>query len=298
VFSTKYAGEIFHYGMGVRNLALGGTGLTNQKSTCLAWWNPALLQYVTENRLEIMHGEEFEGLLKYDSFAAIWGNEKKFALSISRIAINDIPLTALENDSLAIGNDNRPYAYDNVTNSDLVAFFGFYQKIGRFNVGFTPKLAYRKLADETAFGFGADLAIVTELTEKLMLAAQVRDFFTTQIFWSNGTNELVIPGSNLELSYASNMPLINKFMTTYLRSEVFFEGREEAATVSFDPVSIDFHAGVEIELNDKIDLLLGYDVDHFTSGLAVKYRQFEMLYAFALQTELENSHRLALNWRF
>ncbi|MCF7920301.1 MAG: hypothetical protein K9N06_10365 [Candidatus Cloacimonetes bacterium] len=297
-FATKYAGEIFHYGAGVRNLALGGTGLTNLNSTSLAWWNPALLQYATENRLEIMHAEEFEGLLKYDSFAAIWGAEKKFGLSLARIAINDIPLTKLENDSLAISNENRPYAYDNVTNSDLVAFFGFYQQIGSFTVGFSPKLAFRKLADETGFGFGADLAIVKEFSSDLMLAVQVRDFFTTRIFWSNGTDETVVPGTNLELSYGYRFPLLKTPARTYLRSEIFFEGREEAATVSFDPVSLDFHTGTEITLNKNLDFLAGYDVDHFTAGLAIKYQQFELLYAFALQPELENSHRLALNWKF
>ncbi|MDP8210630.1 MAG: hypothetical protein RAO94_03060 [Candidatus Stygibacter australis] len=296
--ATKYAGEIFHYGMGVRNLALGSTGLTNLDSHSIAWWNPALLQFKTENSMEIMHAEEFEGLLQYDTFSAIWGKDKKFSIVLSRIGINDIPLTALENDSLAIGNDNRPYAYDYVNNSDLVAYFGFYQQAGSLTLGFTPKIAYRSLADESGFGFGADLAIVTDPTKKLVLAAQIRDFFTTRIFWNNGTDEAVVPNANLEASYGFDFPFNQISMRFYLRPEILFEGREEAATISFDPVSIDLHAGLESHINQHFDFLLGYDIDHLTAGLALKYQQFGLSYCFEMEPELDNSHRIALNWSY
>ncbi len=296
--ATKYAGEIFHYGMGVRNLALGSTGLTNLNSTSLAWWNPALLQFKTENSLELMHAEEYQGLLQYDSFSGIWGEDKKFGIVLTRIGINDIPLTTLENDTLAIGNDNRPYAYDYVNNSDLVAYFGFYQKIGSFTLGFTPKLAWRTLAKENGFGFGADLALVTDPTKNLVAALQVRDFFTTRIFWNNGTDEAVIPNVNLETSYGFPFPVGQISMRFYLRSEILFEGREEAATYSLDPASFDFHAGLETTLNQYFAALFGYDIDHLTAGLAINYRQAGLIYCFEMEPELDNSHRIALTWRF
>ncbi|MCF7912680.1 MAG: hypothetical protein K9M99_09140 [Candidatus Cloacimonetes bacterium] len=296
--ATKYAGEIFHFGMGVRNLALGSTGLTNLNSHTVAWWNPALLEYKTDNSLEFMHAEEFEGLLQYDTFSAIWGNDKKFSIVLSRIGINDIPLTKLENDSLAIGNDNRPYAYDYVNNSDLITYFGFYQNIGSFTLGFTPKIAYRSLAKENGVGFGADLAIVTDPTKKLVLAAQIRDFFTTRILWNNGTDEAVIPSTNLEASYGFSFPSTQVPLRLYLRSEILFEGREEAASFSLDPVSIDLHAGLESQINQYFDFLLGYDIDHFTTGLVLKYQQFGLSYCFEMEPELDNSHRIAINWSY
>jgi len=296
--ATKYAGEIFHFGMGVRNLALGSTGLTNLNSHTVAWWNPALLKYKTSNSMEFMHAEEYEGLLQYDTFSSIWGNETKFSIVLSRIGINDVPLTALENDSLAIGNDNRPYAYEYVNNSDIVAYFGFYQNIGSFTLGFTPKIAYRSLAKESGWGFGADLTIGSDPSKKLVLAAQLRDFFTTRILWNNGTDEVVVPSSNLEASYGFNFPSTQIPLRFYLRTEILFEGREEAATFSFDPVSLDFHTGLEARLHHNFDLLLGYDIDHLTTGLALKYQQFGLTYCFELETELDNSHRIAINWSY
>jgi hypothetical protein len=296
--ATKYAGEIFQFGKGVRNLALGSTGLTNINSNSLAWWNPALLEYKNENNLEFMHAEEFSGLLQYDSFSAIWGDGRKFGIMLTRIAINDIPLTVLENDSLAASNDNRPYAYDWINNSDLVVNFGFYQKMGKFTIGFAPKIAYRSLAKESGFGFGADLAISSNPLNNLAFAIQVRDFFTTRIFWGNGTDEAVVPGTNLEASYGFIFPVFSLPMRFYLRSEMLFEGREEAATLAIDPLSIDMHAGLETYITSYFHLLMGYNIDHPATGFALDYRNFGLLYSFELEPELDNSHRFALNWSF
>lgn len=297
-FADKYAGEIFHFGSGIRNLALGNTGLTNLNSASIAWWNPALLAEIENSKLELMHAEEYSGLLKYDSFSAVWAKKKKFALTISRIAINDIPLTALEDEDLPIGNDNRPYAYDNVNNSDLVAFFGFCQHTSFAEIGFTPKIAWRSLAQETAFGFGADISFIKRINQNILLAAQIRDFFTTRIIWSNGTDEYVLPNANIELNYNYSLPIPYSHAAAYLRTEIFFEGRDEAAAVSLDPLSADFHCGVEYFLNSNLTFLLGYSLESPSCGISLSYNQFELVYAFALQTQLDNSHRIALSWTF
>jgi hypothetical protein len=150
----------------------------------------------------------------------------------------------------------------------------------------------------SGWGFGADLTISSDPTKKLVLAAQLRDFFTTRILWNNGTDEVVVPSSNLEASYGFNFPSTKIPLRLYCRTEILFEGREEAATFSFDPVSLDFHTGLEARLHHNFDLLLGYDIDHLTTGLALKYQQFGLTYCFELETELDNSHRIAINWSY
>ncbi|MDP8203711.1 MAG: hypothetical protein P9L95_04175, partial [Candidatus Tenebribacter mawsonii] len=91
--ATKYAGEIFQIGAGVRNFALGNCGVTDVNSSSLAYWNSALLTLVNDNRFELMHAEEYSGLLSYDTAAAIWGETNKFSVVLTRIGIDDIPLT-------------------------------------------------------------------------------------------------------------------------------------------------------------------------------------------------------------
>src|SRR6056297_4139694 len=81
--ADKYAGEIFRMGAGVRNYALGNTGLTNSETAALAYWNPAFLVESTETRFELMHAEEYHGLLQYDVISARY--QDKFSLVITRI---------------------------------------------------------------------------------------------------------------------------------------------------------------------------------------------------------------------
>jgi hypothetical protein len=46
--AEKYAGEIFRMGAGVRNFALGSTGITDTNGYAPAYWNPALMPYTIE----------------------------------------------------------------------------------------------------------------------------------------------------------------------------------------------------------------------------------------------------------
>ena len=107
--ATKYAGEIFRMGAGVRNYALGGCGVSDEYSFALAYWNAALLSRIDENKFELMHAEEYSGLLTYDMASAIWGIENKFSVVITRIGIDDIPLTKHEDPKDSLSYANRPY---------------------------------------------------------------------------------------------------------------------------------------------------------------------------------------------
>ncbi len=297
LIADKYAGEIFRMGAGVRNFAIGNLGLTDQNSTALAYWNPALLHRVDDNRFELMHAEEYMGLLKYDTAAAIWGTDSKYSLVITRIGINDIPLTKLENPDDSLSFANRPYAYKHVNNADIVAYFGISRKVGNFNLGFTPKLAYRSLAEESGFGFGADISTYWEFSDDLMLAANIRDFFTTQILWANGTHEIVRPSIDLEAKYDFNIPSLHIPSSFYLGTNIFTESRDYSSTLALGFLSMDYHLGLEIDPHDLFDLYLGYDIEFFTTGASLNINNWQINYAFKHNTELDNSHRVSIGLR-
>jgi len=296
LFATKYAGEIFRMGAGVKNFALGNCGLTDENSYAPAYWNSALLIKATNNKFEIMHAEEYMGLLTYDTASAIWGNENKFSLVITRIGIADIPLTKLTDPTIEPDSLNRPYEYKSVNNSDLVVYFGFARKIGNYNIGFTPKIAYRHLAEENGFGFGADISTFFELSEKWMIAAKIRDFFTTQILWGNGTHEIVNPGFDLETKYKFIFPVIKRSSNFYTGFEIFTENRGDASNISLSFFSLDYHLGLEMNIHEKADLYIGYDINHFTSGISIGYRNWKINYSLELDTnDLDNSHRVSIS---
>ncbi|MDA3814123.1 MAG: hypothetical protein PF570_07715 [Candidatus Cloacimonetes bacterium] len=292
--ATKYAGEIFQIGAGVRNFALGNCGVSDVNSSSIAYWNSALLMLVEENRFELMHAEEYSGLLSYDTASAIWGKTNKFSVVLTRIGIDDIPLTKLEDptDSLYFGN--RPYKYSSVNNSDIVVYFGFSRKFGKYNLGFTPKLAYRNLADENGVGFGADISTFFMLSKKTILAVKLRDFFSTQILWGNGTHEIVNPSLDSEINHSFIIPVFKWNSTAYLRTEIFAEGRDTSSSVALGPLSLDYHLGYEVNLHSAVDLYMGYDLTNITSGLKLKIKNWDINYSFEYDNELENSHRVSV----
>ncbi len=293
VMAVKYAGEIFQMRAGVRNYAMGGCGVADKHSFALAYWNSSLLDLVDEDRFEIMHAEEYMGLLKYDTVSAIWGTKTKMSVVLTRIGINDIPLTKLQDPSEPISYANRPYKYKSVNNSDYVAYIGFPRKLGGINFGFTAKLAYRYLAEENGFGFGADISAHHKISPQFLLAVRLRDFFTTQILWGNGTHELVNPGLDVEGSYNFIVPYLNR-INLLLGMEIYSEGREEASLIALGPLSFDIHGGVAIDVHPKLTLYTGYDIDNLTAGLSLKIRSWMINYSFEQIPELENSHRISL----
>jgi len=294
--ATKYAGEIFQIGAGVRNFALGNCGLTDVNSSSIAYWNSALLSKVDQTKFELMHAEEYSGLLSYDTAAAIWGKTNKFSVVLTRIGIDDIPLTALNDPDEPISGSNRPYKYGSVNNSDIVVYFGLSRKFGKYNIGFTPKLAYRNLADENGFGFGADISTFFMLSQKTILAVKLRDFFSTQILWGNGTHEIVNPSLDAEINHSFIIPVIRRNSTAYLRTEIFAEGRDTSSSLALGPVSLDYHLGYEINLHQAFDLYMGYDLTNITSGLILKIKNWDINYSFEYDNELENSHRISVGF--
>jgi hypothetical protein len=295
--ATKYAGEIFRMGAGVRNYALGSCGVSDENSFALAYWNSALLSRVKNSKFELMHAEEYMGLLTYDTASAIWGIDNKFSVVITRIGIDDIPLTKLVNPEDSLSYSNRPYKYKSINNSDYVVYFGLSRKIGRYNIGLTPKIAYRNLAEESGFGFGADISTFFELSKKMLLGIKIRDFFTTQILWGNGTHEIVNPGIDAGLKYKFLFPIFQKNAQLFLGTEIYTEDRDTASKLSLSFLSLDYHLGCEINMHEAVDVYIGYDIDNFTTGLSLNYNNWIINYSFEQNSELENSHRVSIGYK-
>lgn len=299
LYAKKYAGEIFRLGAGLRNLALGNCGLTDLQTNAPAYWNASLLTQMKENRVEMMHAEEFDHLLAYDCVSAVLGNSQKIGITINRIAIENIPLTKLANPDSLPSNTNRPYQYKSVTNADYLVYVGIGRTItDRFSYGITPKIVYRNLAEKNGYGFGADLSASYQLNNKIMLASRLHDALTTQMFWENGTIETVNPGLDVEGRYSLELPIIKKQAAFYLNTEIQTEGREESVTIALKPISMDFHTGLEVQLNPNMSILTGYNVDKFTAGLALQLSNWGLNYCYQHDSELDSSHRISMAYRW
>lgn len=294
--ATKYAGEIFRVGAGVRNYALGHNGLTDLKTKTPAYWNAALLSQIKRNNIDFMHAEEFDGLMQNDVISLTLQN--KFALTLARIAIDDVALTKLENESDSLYFANRPYIYDYSNNADYIVHFGFRQSILGFDLGITPKVVYRSLADDSGFGFGADFSFYKSFAPYYALGMNMRDLFTSQIMWENGTNEVVYPSFDLENKFTFNLPFFKFPTNLFLAGEIYTESRDYASDMSMGFISIDAKYGLEIDVNRHLDFLAGYYNENPTAGFSLNISRWNVDYAFEMNDELDNSHRVSLGMNF
>lgn len=279
--ATKYAGEIFAFSPGVQNQAMGNTGLTFAGSNASGWWNPALLALPGASSVELMRSDFFEGLLTQNQINLQIGSTTRNSISINHLAIDKIKLTRLEDENAELSNSNRPYVWKTVTNQDLVLYGGFARKLNdRLAIGLAPKLAYRSLAENSGFGFGADLGAYWELGKGWAAGMNFRDFFSTQIIWESGEHELAMPNLDLELGYAFQALKYDIPVQVAVRTQAYPEERGKASTISTAGLSADLHAGVMVSPIPMLRLMGGYDTDSFTTGIGVAIKALGVDYAF------------------
>jgi hypothetical protein len=298
LWATKYAGEIFKMGAGVRNYSMGKLGVTDRYTPALAYWNASLLLQQEKRAFELMHAEEFHGIVKYDTFSGTIGESNRVGFTLSRIGVNNITLTRLENDDEDISINNRPVKYKSINNSDYILYVGFARYIGKVPLGITPKIVYRNLAEVPAFGFGADISTHFVAHENFILGLRIRDAIPTQIYWDNGTREYVKIGFDAEAQIRSKLPVLNSDMVFYLNCEINTEGVQRSATANIGATSFDPHLGVEFILHPRLSFFAGYNIDNVTTGVGINYQQFLLNYSFEQNSELDNSHRFSIGYMF
>lgn len=297
--ATKYAGEIFQLGSGAQNQAMGNTGLTLQGSPAAGWWNPALLAESGPNGLELMRVEHFDGLLQQNQLSAVFGSKNRASIQVNHLAINNIKLTQLENPADTLSNENRPEVWKTVSNHDLIISGALARRMGeRVSLGLSPKLAYRRLAEHSGYGFGADFGVLWDMGKGFRAGANLRDFFSTQIIWENGTHEIAIPNLDVELGYDARLIKASVPVHLALRTQVFAEDRDQASNLSFGSFSSDFHAGLMVSPIPQLNVMAGWDAGHFTAGMGLRHKALGLDFAWrdGSHEELGASRRLSLTY--
>ncbi|MDP2173146.1 MAG: hypothetical protein Q8J62_05185 [Candidatus Cloacimonadaceae bacterium] len=301
LLATPYAGEVFQVSPGVLNQAMGNTGLTYRGSLSAGWWNPALLGAVPDKGIELMRSEHFEGLMLQNQLSLIFGEKTRGSLQIKHLGIDNIKLTRLENEADSLSNLNRPIVWKTVSNNDFILTGGIARQIGAGTfLGISPKLAYRSLAENSGYGFGADLGFFWDSGMGFKSALNLRDFFSTQIIWENGTHEIASPSLDLEAAYGFN--LMKKDIPVHLavRSQIYAEDRGEASLFAAGIFSGDIHGGVLVMPIPSLRLLAGFDIDSFTAGMGVNIYSLGIDYAFknGAPDGLGATQRVSLSYRW
>ena len=294
----KYAGEFMSTGGGARALGMGGAFVSISDGAEAGYWNPAGLSDIQYPQIIGMHSRRFGGIVNYDyaAFAIPFQQDAGFALSLIRLAVDDIPETELTNPNLDLGNDNRPYVVRWLNNADYALYLSYAKEKNKaLSYGANIKLIRRGVGDYSAWGIGFDFGLRLKLLDDLKVGANIQDATTTIIAWNTGRRELISPTLKTGFSYPLTLNFISSTAVIAADIDFRFEGRKYASQANISDISLDFHVGTEIKIKKVIALRVGTDIGNLSAGAGLHLPRLSADYAFLSHDELGKTHRVSLS---
>lgn len=270
--TPKYSNEFLSIGIGARGMAMGNAQVALSNDATAAFWNPAGLTLIeSDKQISLMHAEYFAGIAKYDygTFAAPIDATRTVAFSVIRFAVDDI----IDSTELIDANGNIDYdRLKTFSVADYAFLISYAQKMKKegFRLGGNAKIIHRKAGDfAKAWGFGIDVGAQYE-KGKWIFGLMGKDITGTFNAWSFSTEDLEevftqtgneIPQNGLEITLpkiiasAAYHGSINEHFgwKAIADIDITFDGKRNVVIKS-DPVSIDPHAGIEIDYRNFLFL--------------------------------------------
>ncbi len=301
----KYAGEFISIGVGGRALGLGSAYVAVANDVTAGYWNPAGLSRITYPEIILMHDERFGNLMNYDygAVALPYGSDASIGISVMRLGIDGIPDTRdalVDYTGGGILDDAARLDYDQITEhswADWVLYLTYSKRQSeRLSYGFNVKLVRRDFMEFHASGIGFDVGLWYNPTGNLFLGLNAQDITTTLVAWNTGTNDLISP--TLKVGSGYMFEALGGRLTPLVDIDFRFENRRFASNMSFGPVSLDFHGGLEYSVRNLFALRAGYnDIGNLTFGAGIHLPKLDLDYSFAQfdgTGQLGNTHRISL----
>ena len=308
---AKYAGEFLSTGVGARALGMGGAHAAMPGDVIAGYWNPAGLASIDYPEIAGMHSRRFGGVVNYDvvALATPFRSTASLGLTVIRLAVDDIPITALPRPGLAIGEfyqddegqqkANRPYVERTVNDAEYAFLLSYARSASaRFAYGANVKFIRKGMGDHTAWGIGFDIGALWNPWHELLAGVNLQDGTTTLLAWDTGRQELISPTLKAGLSYPFSIGLLASELRLAGDVDLRFEGRDLAAQAAVGPASLDLHLGAEWLVRRAVALRLGSDSGHLTAGAGLRLPRLDVDYAFLSHDELKVTHRVSLRLRF
>lgn len=212
ITAPKYSNEFLAIGVGARALAMSNAAVARVDDVSAGYWNPAgLMRMPYKHQFALMHAEYFAGIANYDyaAYATALDSSSRFAVSVIRFGIDDIPDTRFLFD--ANGNVN----YDNIrffSAADYAFLLSYARKLTILNglrIGANFKIVHRTAGSfANAWGFGLDAGAQTSYG-MWDFGIMARDITGTFNAWTHNSSLLadvyaqtgnLLPQSSLEVT--------------------------------------------------------------------------------------------------
>ncbi len=306
---AKYAGEFLSTGIGARALGMGGAFVSVADDASASYWNPAGMIFVRRREVVMMHSERFGDLVNYDtgSYVQQLGTDNEhraaFGFSFLRVGVDDIPYTRLVVDNNGV---TRPGIDRLVSEAD----WGFYLSYARLmnrtlSLGGNVKVIRKSVGDDSALGFGFDVAALYKPWRRLSLGLNLQDATSTFLIW-NAETETILPMARVGLSYPFLFPSLKGKLTVATGLDIRFEGRKTATAYWIGEASADVRLGLEYWYDDIVAIRLGQERSEeadFMAGAGLRLpfsgNTLGLDYAFLSNGfDLDDTHRVSASLIF
>lgn len=295
----KYAGEFMAIDVSPRSQAMGSAFIALANDVSAAYHNPAGLVQIQSTQAAFMHTWQFEELVSYDyiGFTRPLSNDKAFAISLTRLGIDDIQDSRAA--GIGSGSDLR-IDYSKIKNFNA-ADYVLYLSLGKmqsskFAWGLNFKLVRRTLAESDATGLGFDGGVLLNMSDKWRIGGVVRNITSTLVAWDTGEKELVRPLILMGTSYKLMLPALNSYFIPNVDFIVRTESYPQIESGFNNSGTFAGAMGGEFAFREALFLRGGVDeLQRLTFGVGVKIPHLNIDYAFtSFDQELGNSHRVGL----
>ncbi len=267
-------GTIMSWGAGARSLAMGKafTGIADDATA--AYWNPAGLAQIGRQEITALH-------------AAFWGGTSYDFISYAYPIIG-VGTLAISGVQMSSGGFEKRDEFNNIVGSfnEIHTVYGIsYGKriLDVLALGASIKNRNHTLDNHTNGNYIVDIGILYHPTEVMQLGIKLQNI----VGWQTGEN------TDVELPMSIRAGVQYKL----LKDKLFLVADADYYSTESKKTFIDFHGGVEFWALNYLAVRLGMDGNEFTGGFGLKYRDYELDYAFATH-ELGITHRFSGTLRF
>ena len=316
----RYAGDFMMIGTGVRPLGMGGAFAAVADNGNAIYWNASGLAQIKEIEAEAMHAFLYKELAVYDflSFCIPLPANTTIGISVTRLSINNIPLydekwlvgTTVDKRSSDVNSHLTGNPDGTFSSSDQLFEFAFAKNVFHiFDLGwalfdlpvdlyfggtfkFIKRNLYKNMGTGMGFDFSSmlktDFALLTDVDwlGAIKFAINLQDVAGTEITWDTKSKhrDEIITNPKIGLAVVQPLDFINsELILAYDWDNMYKYTR---------------HMGAEFNYHNLISVRSGLYDNHFSAGLGIKYKRYNINYAFITNSDLGNSHRIGLTVNF
>ncbi len=266
-------------GVTSRAISLGESVVSSTEDASATFYNPAALTMGTDVNILFMHNEQIVGIRTEYLAAKFRVNRVSLGLSLNNTSVSDIEVREIP------GAPLETFSAQNFA----FGLSGAYEINEMLQVGLTAKFLYEKIYIDNASGYAVDIGGLYS-RENLSVGASFANF-----------------GSMSELrSESSKLPASVRFGASYLIALPTVNGGLRIGADGFkvfDGGNFHVNGGAEFTYKDLLSIRIGYQSGYenknLTTGIGLRYRAFNLDYAFVpYRYTLGSSHTLTIGTSF